>query len=279
MPFSPTSGGRPKVDLPTRSRQGSRLGSRFQDLDDAFAEQATLTLSLGASDPQLVVVFEAVDERVDLSRVAELAGLEILTEVERDYEPDPDFPRRTVNQDLPVGGCLHAVCINEQSKANILGQWQRWQQTGLVDTGYAPLRDLFAHLKDVRPWGPEDRVRLADLGSVLSGLLPGEHTIEIELWYRLSASLREKAENEVTALLRASGGQVTSVAQVDEVGYHGMKCTVPLGLVQRLAARDFDAVSVVKSSHVMYFSIDSLVLLNHGSYVPVVSSGCHAPSG
>lgn len=252
MPFSPTSGGRPKVDLPTRSRQGSRLGSRFQDLDDAFAEQATLTLSLGASDPQLVVVFEAVDERVDLSRVAELAGLEILTEVERDYEPDPDFPRRTVNQDLPVGGCLHAVCINEQSKANILGQWQRWQQTGLVDTGYAPLRDLFAHLKDVRPWGPEDRVRLADLGSVLSGLLPGEHTIEIELWYRLSASLREKAENEVTALLRASGGQVTSVAQVDEVGYHGMKCTVPLGLVQRLAARDFDAVSVVKSSHVMY---------------------------
>ncbi len=251
-PFSPTSGGSSKVDLPTRSAQGSRLGSRFQDLDGAFAEQATLTLSLGASDPQLVVVFEAVDERVDLSRVADLAGLEILTEVERDYEPDPIFPRKTVNQDLPVSGCLHAVCINEQSKANILGQWRRWQRTGLVDTGYAPLRDLFAHLKDVRPWGPEDRVRMAELGSALSGMLPGDHAVEIELWYRLSAPLRQKAQDEVTALVVAGGGVVVSAAQVDEVGYHGMKCTVPLDLLQRLAAGDFDAVAAVKSSHVMY---------------------------
>ncbi len=252
MPFSPTIGGSSKVDLPSRGAQGSRLGARFQDLDDAFAEQATLTLSLGASDPQLVVVFEAVDERVDLGRVADLAGLEVLTEVEHDYEPDPNFPRKTVNQDLPVNGCLHAVCINEQSKANILGQWRRWQQTGLVDSGYAPLRELFAHLKDVRPWGPGDRVRMAELGSALSGMLPGNHMIEIELWYRRSALLRQKAQDEVTALVVADGGEVMSVAQVDEVGYHGMKCTMSLDLLQRLAAGDFDALGAVKSSHVMY---------------------------
>jgi hypothetical protein len=252
VPFSPTTGGGSKVDLPSRGNQGTRLGGRFQDLDDAFAEQATLTQSLGASDPQLVVVFEAVDERVDLTRVAELAGLEILTEVERDYDPDPDFPRKTVNQDLPVNGCLHAVCINEQSKANILGQWRRWQRTGQVDSGYAPLRELFAHLKDVRAWGPPDRIRVAELASALSGMLPGDHTVEIELWYRLSTSLRQKAQDEVAALLVASGGRVVSVAQVDEVGYHGMKCTVPLDLLQRLATGDFDAVAAVKSSHVMY---------------------------
>lgn len=252
VPFSPTARGGSKVDLPSRGKQGIRLGGRFQDLDDAFAEQANLTQSLGASDPQLVVVFEAVDERVDLTRVAEIAGLEILTEVERDYDPDPDFPRKTVNQDLPVNGCLHAVCINERSKANILGQWRRWQQTGQVDTGYAPLRDLFAHLKDVRPWGPQDRIRVAELASALSGMLPGEHTVEIELWYRLSASLRQKAQDEVATLVVAAGGRVLSVAQVDEVGYHGMKCTVPLELLQRLATGDFDAIAAVKSSHVMH---------------------------
>lgn len=250
--FSPTTGGGSKVHLPSRGRQGARLAGRFQDLDAAFAEQATLTQSLGASDPQLVVVFEAIDERVDLTRVAELAGLEILTEAERDYDPDPDFPRKTVNQDLPVSGCLHAVCINEQSKANILGQWRRWQRTGKVGAGYAPLRDLFAHLKDVRPWGPQDRIRVAELASALNGMLPGDHTVEIELWYRLSASLRQKAQDEVVALVVASGGHVLSFAQVDEVGYHGMKITVPLDLLQRLAAGDFDAVAAVKSSHVMY---------------------------
>jgi len=190
-----------KVDLPSRGSQGSRLGGRFQQLDAAFAEQAVLTQSLGATDPQLVVVFEGVDERVNLSRVAELAGLEILSEVELDYDPDPNFPRKSVNKDLPVNGCLHAVCVNETAKAKVLSQWRKWQQNGKVDSGYAPLRDLFAHLRDVRPWGPKDRVRTGELAAALNGMLPGNHTLEIELWYRLSAAQREKAQGEVARLV------------------------------------------------------------------------------
>lgn len=126
VPYNPINRGGSKVNLPSRSSQGSRLGGRFEDIEDAFSEQITLTQSLGASDPQLVVVFEAVDERADLARVAKLAGLEILAEVEQEYEPDPNFPRKTANQDLPVTGCLNAVCINEQSRGKILAQWRLW---------------------------------------------------------------------------------------------------------------------------------------------------------
>lgn len=151
VPFTPNTGGGKKVGLPTTARQGERLGGRFTDLDSAFDEQAILTESLGASDPQLVIVFEAIDEREDLSGVASLAGLEILAEVDRDFEPHPDFPRKSVNKGLPVTGCLHAVCISEQAKASIIGQWNKWQATGKVDRGYAPLKQLFAHLRDVRP--------------------------------------------------------------------------------------------------------------------------------
>ncbi|MDJ0396211.1 hypothetical protein QMK17_23155 [Rhodococcus sp. G-MC3] len=250
--YKPTTSGGAKVDAPSYGEQGSRLGSRFDDIDNAFSEQATLMQSLGASDPQLVIVFEAVDEQADLTRVAELAGLEILTEVERDYDPDPAFPRKSKNKALPVTGCLHAVCINERSRANILAQWRQYSQTGQVDRGYAPLRVVFDHLKDVRPWGPQDRVRTNELAAALSGMLPGDHSIEIELWYRLSESLRQKAQTEVAALVEASAGRVVSVARVDEIGYHGMKCSVPLELLQRLASGDLDAVMAVKSSHVMY---------------------------
>lgn len=252
VPYKPTSGGSAKVEVPSRGAQGSRLESRFKDIDDAFSEQLSLTQTLGASDPQLVIVFEAIDERADLSSVAERAGIEILSEVERDFFPDSNFPRKTTNQDLPVTGCLHAVCINEKSRANILAQWRRWQKLGKVDRGYAPLKDIFAHLKDVRPWGPQDRVRVGELSAALDGMLKGDHTVEVELWYRLSESLRLRAQNEVTNLLQANGGRLLSAAQIGEVGYHGLKCTVPLELLQRLAAGDFDAVAAVKSSHVMY---------------------------
>ena len=89
-PYAPTARGSSKVDLPTRGAQGTRLGDRFNDLDDAFAEQATLTQSLGASDPQLVVVFEAVDERVDLNQGRRPSlDSQILTEVERESRPRP----------------------------------------------------------------------------------------------------------------------------------------------------------------------------------------------
>lgn len=254
--FSRPARANPKVDVPSRGRQGDRLGSRFDDLDDAFTEQATLTQSLGASDPQLVIVFEAIDERADLEGVASHAGLEILTEIERDYAPDSDFPRRSVNQGLPVVGCLHAVCVNEQARTNVLSQWRKWQQSGSVDRGYAPLRTLFEHLKDVRAWGPQDRVRTTDVAAALAGMLPDtEHTVEIELWYRRSDTARQKAETEVSTLIRDAGGRVLSSAQVAQVGYHGMRCTVPLPLLQSLAAGDYEAIAAVKSAHVMYLRL------------------------
>lgn len=277
--FSRTVRGSKKVDLPNRGRQGSRLGSRFDGLDAAFDEQAQITQSLGSSEPQLVIVFEAVDEREDLSGVAVRAGLEILAEVERDFDPDPDFPRRSVNKSLPVSGCLHAVCVNEQAKANVLSQWRKWQQTGSVDRGYAPLKNLFAHLKDVRAWGPQDRVRAEQVGEVLAGLLPGNHTVEIEFWYRRSDAVRQRAQQEVTSLVTAAGGAVLSTAEVAEIGYHGLKCTVPLDLLQRLAAGDFDQVALVRSAHVMYLRVTGQVLLPSEEATPEELNDGSLPSG
>lgn len=255
--FTPNTGGGATVDVPTRASQGQRLRTRFTELDNAFNEQAVLTQSLGATEPQLVVVFEAVDEREDLSDVAARAGLEILTEVDREYEPDPNFPRRTKNKNLSVGGCLHAICITEQAKNNVLAQWRKWQTAGSVDVGYAPLRRLFEHMKDVRPWGPADRVRAAGVAEALEGMLPGNHSVEIELWFRQAESARTRAESEVASLIELSGGRVISSAQVADVGYHGMKCSVSLDLLRRLAEGDYDAVAAVKSAHVMYFRVSA----------------------
>ena len=42
--------------------------------------------SLGASNPELVLVLEAIDERIDLTRVAQLVGLEVLNEMEQESD-------------------------------------------------------------------------------------------------------------------------------------------------------------------------------------------------
>lgn len=244
----------PKVNVPGHSEQGRRLGSKISGLNEAFDEQVALMQSLGASDPQLVVVMEAVDERIDLKRVAELVGFEVLNEVEHDFDDDPAFPRKRPGN-YSVSACLHAVCVDQTSKANLLSQWTKWQRDGQLDYGYAKVRDLFEHLRDVRPWGPEDRIRGMNLQAMLEGLLPGDHEVDLELWFRQSEPLRARAQETVTRLVEESGGEVISAAVVPEVGYHGLKCSLPLDLLQRLASGDFDAVSVVRTSEVMYLRV------------------------
>jgi len=56
-----------------------------------FDEQVDLSSSVQATDPQLVLVLEALDERTDLARVAERLNIEILVEIESASEPDDDF--------------------------------------------------------------------------------------------------------------------------------------------------------------------------------------------
>lgn len=250
--FKPQTGGKPKVGLPGAAKQASRLEDRFKDIETAFAEQVVFTQSLGASDPDLVIVFEALDERLDLEKVSELLGLEILAEVEGETDPDDDFPRLGVDQTLQVSSCLHAVCIDQKAMQNVLKQWATWKKDEKLPRGYAKLRDLFSHLKDVRPWGPQDRVQLTDWAAHLDGLLPGMHDVELELWYRGSAAIRVAAEAEVKSLVESSGGVVLSSATIEAVGYHGMKANVPLDLLKQMASGNFDSIALVKSSRIMY---------------------------
>ncbi|MBV8542831.1 MAG: hypothetical protein JO266_14795 [Acidobacteria bacterium] len=82
---------KPRVTLPSRRRQGQRLDDRFESAMRLFDEQVDLSSSVQATDPQLVLVLEALDERTDLARVAERLNIEILVEIESASEPDDDF--------------------------------------------------------------------------------------------------------------------------------------------------------------------------------------------
>lgn len=250
-------GGKPKVSFANSSRRTARLDERLRESMRAFKSDVSLSTSLHASDPQLVLVFEAIDERTDLSGVAARLGFEILNESEGTMDPTEDF---TLIADAPkdpqISTCLHAICLNEKTMTELMRLWRMWKRTDKVTRGYGPLKELFSHLRDVRPWGPEDRLKTIDWSAYFEGRLPGQlHTLEIELWYRGSRDLRVQAQSEVEALIIENGGTVLSWATVDAVGYHGVKCQVSDDLVRQLAQREYSQVSVVKSANIMYLRL------------------------
>ena len=253
----PRRGGPGRVEFRNTEQRIARLDTRFDEAMEAFQTQVQLAESIHAADPQLVLVFEALDEQVDLAQVAHNLGLEILVESEGAIEPTEEYVlNRKAPRDPLIRSCLHAICLNQQTFDRLLHLWGAWKRDGVLGHGYSPLRDLFTHLKDVRPWGPQDRLKMIDWDDYFAGQITDRpHAIEVELWYRCSSQARTDAERDVTTLIRQAGGQVHSSATIDQIGYHGLKCTVPTSVLVDLTNGQFDAVQVAKSANVMYLRV------------------------
>jgi len=97
------------------------------------------------------------------------------------------------------------------------------------------------------------------------------HAIEIELWYRRSPQTRLASQREVTTLVEQAGGQVHASAVIEQIGYHGLKCTVPTNVLLDLARGNFGSVQVVRSANVMYLRVI-------GQWLPIVGPpiGCRS---
>jgi len=247
-------GGGGRVNFNSLEARVRRLDNQFDALETALGTQIQLAESIQSADPQLVLVMEARDENIDLAGVADKLGIEIISESETRVDPDDEFELASERARNPlISSCLHAVCVNQTSLDELLRLWRTWKQGQALPRGRAPLRDFFTHLKDVRLWGPQDRLKLIDWEIHFQGREPDALvSIEIELWFRSSADRRTSVQSEVAALLQRDGGTVTSSAVIGEIGYHGLKATVPNRLVEQLARGHFDAVQTVQSANVLY---------------------------
>jgi len=253
----PRSGGGSRVNFLNDSERVDRIDLRFDETAAAFGAQVQLAESIQAADPQLVLVFEALDEQIDLTAVAQKLGLEILVESEGAMEPTDEYQLISENPRNPfIGSCLHAVCLNQSALNDLLSLWRAWKRNQSLPYGYSPLRELFVHLKDLRPWGPQDRLKMLDWDEHFADRITDQpHAIEIELWYRRSPQTRLASQREVTALVEQAGGQVHASAVIEQIGYHGLKCTVPTNVLLALAGGNFGSVQVVRSADVMYLRV------------------------
>jgi hypothetical protein len=242
----------------------AKLDSQMQRAAEVFAESgAQLASSIQSADPQLVLVLEALDERTDLTRVARALDLEILIEIEDAVDPDEEVEIRSDRpQDPQIVSCLHAICLNQAAMNKILVAWRSWRRNGQVAWGLGDLGALFSHLRDVRPWGPADRVRATDWDEYFAGRLPGQsHLVEIELWYRSASAVRARALEDVTQLVVADGGEVLSIVEDQSIGYLALKCEIADVSLRSLAAGQYESVALIRSADVLFLKVQGQGIL------------------
>lgn len=123
----------------------------------------------------------------------------------------------------------------------ILRLWAIWLRNGELSTGFAPWRDVFACLRELRPWGPSDRVQGADR-QILTEQVAGRAdddliVLEIELVFRVAERVGASSEAELTQAIRAHGGSIVSRARLADIAYHAVLARLPVRAIRAIIER------------------------------------------
>lgn len=234
--------GRPAVILPPdpfpRERQDG-FTPRFDRLARVLERDASgleLRADPTALAPERLLVFEVRGSISDFARaIRAVPGLELVDEEEMRGDDDKS----------PVA---YLMMPDGQALLQLVSLWRRWQRDALV-FGEAPWRNVFERLKDLRAWGPRDRVQDTDR-NILADLIEERGndeliSLEIELVYRSDERAAGKADAEVRAAVIARGGAVISRARIADIAYHAVLADIPVSAIRDTIALDGDGLAGV----------------------------------
>lgn len=205
----------------------------------------------------MALVFETIGTiQSFFGAVKRIQGLEWLAEVEEDViESDADFYNEK-SPDQSLAGSLYLVMSDQRALTEMLSLWQRYQQDPeqRFEHGFNAWRCLFKHLKEVRPWSTQDRLRETGLLEDWAERLSLDHETvrtEIELWYRGRGANRQREAGRVRAAVESAGGRFLSQCVIDEIAYHAVLAELPASAAEAILRQE--EVALVQCEGVMFF--------------------------
>ena len=250
-------GGQP-YRKPTPAQQRERLQTKFDTIAQSFQ---SLQATVAGLEPEQVIVLETLTAAVkDVAKAASrVPGLEWLAERDLD-DVAPEFGFE--NQRKPgatVPRRLYGLMSNQQGMDQLLGLWRDWTQdpTQRARLGFGPFKNLFQLLRDIRRWGPADRiVETGILDEWREAVAIDAMTVfEVEFWFRSNPAKRQAAYDEVARIVRELGGACLDEAAIPEILYHAALVEMPgrvvRGFLSEIEAGDYPLL--LRSQGVMFF--------------------------
>ena len=250
-PKSPGFGSRPPGV--SSERQSQRLGPKFDRLQQVLAsENDSLSLHNDPSSiaPERGLVLEVVGSVSDFyALVKQVDGLEFLADEEIEFESDADFFVRDTRKgregesrtDKLVGGRLYLVMPDVGALRQMLSLWGRWRNNEVLPRGLTPWRDIFARLRDIRPWGIKDRITDETVEfwrEEIEADPEGVRRIEAELAFHENAERRQSAYRRLENAVSDADGHIVAHAVIEDISYEAALIELPNSEITRLIARE-----------------------------------------
>lgn len=248
-------------------RQGQRLGRKFGQLDRALSNGGGLELRedpYGIA-PERALVFEVAQPFPKiLNAIRKIPDLELLLEDELEFEADDDFKciqvsknkagEKVKEEKSSWEGSLYLMMPSEKSLKELLALWKIYQEGSSFPHGKTQWRDLFSLLKDIRTWGPKDRLSENTIQvweeelSVMGGA--ATFRFEAELWSSASEARRSTALSGFCSEIEALGGRILARCDLPEIRYLAVLAEIDSSHIDQLKLRDgssFDRLQYVRT--------------------------------
>jgi hypothetical protein len=217
---------------------GRRPGQALQRLAQAFAagrDPLELRADAAGLAPERLLVFELTTDVQNFARAAQLVpGLEFIGAEDLDGD------------DVDKSPSLYLMIPDVAALRQMVSLWTRFQAGQPLPEGLTPWRNLFAQLRDLRPWGPQDRVTPEDFEILAQERADGRGMIrlEIELVFRADAA---SVEREALRALLQSGGELVSRSRIEGAKYHALLADIPQPELARVLARGHEGLVAAES--------------------------------
>jgi hypothetical protein len=181
--------------------------------------------------PERLLVFEVTGSIQNFVRaVARVPGLE--------FEGEEDMAEDERDRN-PVS---YLLVPDMRALNEILSLWRRWQAGQAMPRGFAPWASVFSCLRDVRLWGPQDRVSGDDAHFLAEAIFGKAETelqrLEIELVYRANDEAATGAEESLRDSISNQGGTVIHRSRLADIAYHALLVDLPVFAVRHIMERD-----------------------------------------
>ncbi|WP_020474586.1 AAA family ATPase [Zavarzinella formosa] len=255
-----------RVVTPSASRQKDRLDDKFQGIVSAFDD---LQNSVDGFEPERVIVFETLGDSAKEFAVAasRIKGMEWVAELDLGDQPGDEEFFVDGDPGKPLTARLYALMSNLAATRRLLALWRHWVDNPgqTAANGVGPFKDVFAHLKDIRRWGPADRIQETGILSAWEddlrfaeerpGIKRAPVKFEVEMWCRANPALRANGYARLAALVTEAGGRCVSQCALPRIAYHGVLVELPAPVVRQTVEkiRAEEYTDLLRCDEVMFF--------------------------
>lgn len=224
---------------PGRDRQVASLGPKFDSLRNAFeTERLAFQVNPEGLAPEFVLVIETYGRVGDFHRAARAIGMDWLGEIDQeDLEPDDEFwmphAKTRARTDKALEGRLYLGMTNQQAMSQLLKLWELYREGKDLGRGNTKWRDLFDYAKDIRRWGPRDRLRPELIEDWRQEGDTPSVPFRLEFWFAQDDQVREAT---LRRAISEAGGEVLAAAHIPEIRFHALKGRLPRAIAQSAVA-------------------------------------------